>query len=190
MEDRMCFKINQKHIVKLRLLLLPTFILILFACATVPTKTYEVTVSQWKSYKDADKWMRSHFSFDIKRAKEAAGKSQATPRSPEETFKLKSGVCFDSAYFLKDVLNRIDPSYDAQVIKVEVSPYPTFYHDFVCSFKKEGKLFIMMQYGSIFRNMVGVHGPFNSLDEFKKYYESIHPRVKEGLKVVQVIYRD
>jgi len=185
----MNFKINQKHIVKLRFLVLPIFIVIVFACATVPTKTYDETVSQWKSYKDVDKWMRSHFSFDIKRAKESSiGKSRPIPRSPEETFKLKSGVCFDAAYFLKDVLNRIDPSYEAKVVKVEVSPFPTFFHDFVCSFNKEGKLFIMMQYGSIFSNMVGVHGPFNSLDEFKKYYESNHPRVKEGLKVVRVIY--
>ena len=186
----MNFTINQRHYVKLTFLLLPVFTVVVFACATVPTKTYEETLSQWKSYKDADKWMRSHFSFDVKRAKESAGKPQANPRSPEETFKLKSGVCFDSAYFLKDVLNRIDPSYEAKVIKVEVSPFPTFFHDFVCSFNKEGKLFIMMQYGSIFSNMVGVHGPFNSLDEFKKYYESIHPRAKEGLKVARVIYTE
>jgi hypothetical protein len=185
----MCFKMNHNHIVKLRFLVLPIFIVIVVACATAPTKTYEETVSQWKSYKDVDKWMRSDFSFDMKRGKESAGKSRATPRSPEETFKLKSGVCFDSAYFLKDVLNRIDPSYEAKVIKVEVSPFPTFRHDFVCSFKKEGKLFIMMHYGQR-DSLVGVHGPFNSLDEFKKYYESIHPRVKEGLKVVSVIYRE
>ena len=186
----MYFKINHKQIVKLGFLFLPIFIVIVIACANVPTRTYEETVSQWKSYKEVDKWMRSHFSFDMKRAKEATGESRAAPRSPEETFKLKSGVCFDSAYFLKDVLNRIDPSYEAKVVKVEVSPFPTFFHDFVCSFKKEGKLFIMMQYGSIFRNMVGVHGPFNSLDGFKNYYESIHPRVKEGLKVVRVIYAE
>jgi hypothetical protein len=190
----MNYKINQKHIVKLGFLVLPVFIVILFACATVPTKTYEETVSQWKSYKDVDKWMRSHFSYDLKRRKESAGKpAMPTPQSPEETFKRKSGVCFDMAYFLKDVLNRIDPSYEAKVVKVEVSPFPTFFHDFVCSFNKEGKLFIMMQYGvrlSIFSNMVGVHGPFNSLDEFKNYYEGIHPRVKEGLKVVSVTYRE
>jgi len=190
MGDRMCFKINQKHILKLRLLLFPPFILILFACATVPTKTYEETVSQWRSYKDVDKWMRSHYLYDLKRRKAVAGKTaMPTPQSPEETFKRKSGVCFDTAYFLKDVLNRIDPSYEAKVVKVEVSPFPTFKHDFVCPFKKEGKFFIMMHYGQM-DNLVGVHGPFNSLDEFKTYYESIHPRVKEGLKVVQVTYRE
>jgi len=184
----MCSKLEHEQIVKLSLLVLPIFIVIVVACATVPTRTYEETVPQWKSYEDADKWMRSHFSYDMKRAKESAGKSRAAPRSAEETFTLKSGVCFDSAYFLKDVLNRIDPSYEARVTKVEVSPFPTFFHDFVCTFKKEGRLFIMMQYGSIFRDMVGVHGPFNSLDDFKKYYESNHPRAKEGLKVVRVAY--
>ena len=175
----MRFRINQKGGKMLNLKLLLLFFLILFGCATVPTKTYNETVSEWKSYKDVAKWMSRHFSYDMKRSREVKGKPPI-PRSPEETFKLKSGVCFDSAYFLKDVLNRINPSYEAKVIKVEVSPFPTFFHDFVCSLNNEGKLFIMMQYGSIFSNMVGVHGPFNSLDEFKKYYESNHPRVKEG----------
>ncbi|HUT70163.1 MAG TPA: transglutaminase-like domain-containing protein [Desulfatiglandales bacterium] len=182
----MCFKINHKHIVKLRFLVLPIFIVILFACATFPQKTYEETVAQWNSYKVADKWMQYNFRYDFKRVKPS---ERPGPRTPEETFKLKSGVCFDSAHFLKDVLNRIDPSYEAKVVIVKVSPFPTFVHDVVCSFKKEGKLFIMMQYG-LNNKLTGVNGPFNSLDEFKNYYQSNSPRTKEGMKVERVISKE
>src|SRR4030043_1672573 len=95
-------KTGQRPIVESSLFVLPIFMVILFACATIPTKTYEETVSRWKSYKDVDKWMRSHYSYDMIRAKESSVKKAPTPRSPEKTFKLRSGVCFDAAYFLKD----------------------------------------------------------------------------------------
>jgi hypothetical protein len=180
----MNFRIDQKYIVELRFLVLPICIVILLACATVPTKTYEETVSQWKSYEDAAKWMKRHFSYDLGRLKEVRGKP-AMPRSPEETFRLKSGLCYDAAYFLKDVLDRIDPSYEARVVFVEVSPFPAVLHDFVCSFKKEGKLFIM-HYGTLVNNLVGVHGPYDSLDEFKQFYERNHPK---SPRVLSVRYR-
>jgi hypothetical protein len=61
------------------------------------------------------------------------------------------------------------------VVFIENRPYAV--NHFVCSFKKEGKLFIM-DYGTPYRNMVGVHGPFNSLEDYKKFYERFHPNVK------------
>ena len=173
------FKINQKSMIKFRLLITPIFILILFACATTPKKTYEETVSDWKSYKDVAKWMSRHFSYDMARFREVEGKSPI-PRSPEETFKLKSGVCYDGAYFVKDVLNRIAPSYEAKVVFIENRPYAV--NHFVCSFTKDGKLFIM-DYATAHMNMVGVHGPYNSLDEFKKFYERNHPKVIQVLSI-------
>jgi hypothetical protein len=48
---------------------------------------------------------------------------------------------------------------------------------YVCSFKKEGKLFIM-DYGTPYKMMVGVHGPFNSLREYKVFFEKNHPVIK------------
>jgi hypothetical protein len=63
----------------------------------------------------------------------------------------------------------------AKVVVVEGPSY-VFQH-FVCSFKKDGKLFIM-DYGTPHRNMVGIHGPYNSLDEYVKFFERYHPMVK------------
>jgi len=167
-------KINQRSMMRLRLLSLPIFIFILFACATIPTKTYEETVLEWKSYKDVAKWMDRYFTYDMARLKETEGR-WPSPRSPEETFKLRSGVCHDASFFEKETLNRINPSYEAKMVFIENRPYDV--NHFVCSFEAEGKLYIM-DYGTYYKNMVGVHGPYNSLDEYKKFYERYHPKVR------------
>jgi hypothetical protein len=49
----------------------------------------------------------------------------------------------------------------------------------VFSFKKEGKLFIM-DYGTPYEEITGVHGPYDSLDEYKKFYPP-EKRQVEGL---------
>jgi hypothetical protein len=171
---------NQKTMIKSRLLVTPIFIVILFACTTIPQKTYEETVSEWKSYQDVAKWMSLHFSYDRVRFG-LVENTVPDRRSPEETFKLKSGVCYDAAFFAKDTLNRINPAYEAKVLFIDNRPYAT--NHFVCSFKNEGKIYIM-DYGMTDRTILGVHGPFNSLDEYKKFYERYHPKVKH----VQGIY--
>jgi hypothetical protein len=172
----MKFQTNQKKTRRPKFRFLPIFFLILFACATVPTKTYDETVSQWKSNEDVAKWMRWHFSYDMARFNEVKRNfSSISVRTAKETFKLKSGVCFDAAQFTKETLNRIDPSYEAQIIYIENRPYETDH--FVCSFKKDNKLYIM-DYGTYYRSMIGTYGPFNSLEEYKKVYERKHPKVK------------
>jgi len=173
-EEKMKLQINHKEARRLKLTFLSLFFLILFACATTPVKTYEETVSQWKSYKDVARWMGFYFSYDMKRLDECLEKpAYAMPvRTPQETFEVKSGVCFDAARFAKEILNRIDPSYEAEVVTMVCRPLP---NHFVCSFKKDGKLYIM-DYGTPSRNLKGIHGPYNSLEEYKKFYEWNHPR--------------
>jgi hypothetical protein len=168
---------NQIKIIGLRYKFLPIFIFILSACASVPIKSYNETFSEWKSYKDVARWMARHFSYDMVRFRETEGKGPLVvpPRTPRETFSLRSGVCYDAAVFAKETLNLIDPSYEAKLVFIENRPYA--FNHFVCSFKKDGKLFIM-DYGTPYRNMVGVHGPYNSLDEYKKFYERYHPKAR------------
>ena len=127
----MKLQINHKEERRLKLTFLSLFFLILFACATIPAKNYEETVSQWKSYKDVARWMDLYFSYDMKRLDECLGKPPyAMPvRTPQETFELRSGVCFDAARFAKEVLNRIDPSYEAEVVTMICRPLP---NHFVC----------------------------------------------------------
>ena len=136
-----------------------------------PVKTYDETVSEWKSYQDLVKWMERDFSFDMERYKKFEG-TLPIPRTPEETLHLKSGIYIDAASFLKKTLNLINPSYKAQIVVIIVRPYA--FNHYVCSFKKEGKLFIM-DYGTPYREVTGFHGPYNSLLEYKKFYERYHP---------------
>jgi hypothetical protein len=146
---------------------------------SLTTKTYAETVSQWKSYQDLVKWMEKDFSFDMDRF----GKFEKTlppPRTPEETFRLKSGIYIDAATFAKETLNRVNPSYKAQIVVVIMRPYG--YNHYVCSFRKDGKIFIM-DYGTPYKEMTGVHGPYDSLVGYREFYEKNHP-IKRRIEAV------
>lgn len=136
-----------------------------------PEKTYDETVSEWKSYQDLATWMEEEFSFDRERYEKFEG-TLPIPRTPKETLQLKSGIYIDAAEFLKRTLNQINPSYKAQTVIIIVRP--NVFNHYVCSFKKGGKLFIM-DYGTPYKEITGVHGPYDSLDGYKKFYEKQHP---------------
>jgi len=136
-----------------------------------PEKTYDETVSEWKSYQDLVKWMENVFSFDKERYEKFRGTLPA-PRTPQETFQLESGIYIDAAMFSKETLNRINPSYKAQIVILIIRPYGL--NHYVCSFKKDGKLFIM-DYGTPYKEVTGIHGPYSSLEEYKKFYQKHHP---------------
>jgi hypothetical protein len=136
-----------------------------------PEKTYAETVSEWKSYQDLVKWMESDFSFDRERYEKFEG-TLPIPRTPEKTFQLKSGIYIDAAVFSKETLNRIDPSYKAQIVVLIIRPYGT--NHYVCSFRKDDELFIM-DYGTPYKEVTGIHGPYRSLQEYKEFYEEHHP---------------
>jgi len=142
-----------------------------------PKKNYEETVSEWKSYKDVAAWMGKNFSYDAARAREAMRNFPSmSVRTAKETFDLKSGVCWDAARFVKETLDRIDPSYEAQIVYIQNRPADVDHY--VCSFKIENKLYIM-DYGTYYKNMAGTHGPFDSLEDYKSFYEKNHPKVKK-----------
>jgi hypothetical protein len=170
---------------------LSIFIYILFGCTHTQVakwipflgKTYTETVSGWKSYKDVVQWMEKDFSFDEERYKKYEG-TLPPPRTSEETFKLKSGIYIDAASFLKETLNRINPSYNARMVVLVFRP--SRFNHYVCSFKTEGKLFIM-DYGTPYREVTGIHGPYRSLEEYKKFYEKNYP-VRRNVEAI--VYLD
>jgi len=139
-------------------------------------KTYDETISEWKSYQNLVRWMENTFSVDIERF----GRGSPSPRTPKETFQLKSGSDIDAAMFLKETLNRINPSYQAQIVVVVIRP--NIFNRYVCSLRKDGKLFIM-DYGTPYKEVTGLHGPYDSLEEYKGFYEKHNPtkRVIEGI---------
>ncbi len=79
-------------------------------------------------------------------------------------------------------LNHINPSYNAQKVYLGAQHGPEHW---VCSFRKDGKLYIM-DYGIPNRKLVGVYGPYNSLKEYKKFYEMYVLHKGHVYKIVSV----
>lgn len=136
-----------------------------------PGKTYSEAVSEWKSDRDLVRWMEKEFSFDADRFKKFE-RTLPPPRTPDETFQLKSGIYIDAALFTKETLSRIDPSYKPKIGVLIIRPYGV--NHYFCSFRKGEKLFIM-DYGTPFKETTGIHGPYNSLGEIKKFYQKYLP---------------
>src|SRR4030042_6200568 len=192
---------RQKHYLGLTLIIsaLLFYILTLLGCAPIKVKiypketqeektspgrpflgkTYTETVAGWKSYKDLVKWMEDDFSFDGERYKKYEG-TLPIPRTSEETFQLKSGIYLDAAFFLKETFYHINPSYNSRIVVLVTRPYG--FNHYVCSFQNGGKLFIM-DYGTPYREITGVHGPYHSLEEYKKFYEKYHP-IKKKIEAI------
>lgn len=171
-ERKVTFQMDRTGMVRKKVIFFFTLVFFLLSCAAV--KTYDETVSQWTSYEDVAKWMSIHFTYDMGRLSYTRGRGpeDVPPRTPEETFRLQSGVCYDAAWFAKKTLNRINPSYEAKVVWIRSLPISHF----VCAFKKDGRLFIM-DYGSPTRNTSGVLGPYDSLEEYARFFEKHHPGV-------------
>ena len=147
-----------------------TFILwlaFLASCATMKSATYEETVAQWTSYKDVANWMSKNFQYEYSRKN-----SGAQARNPEQTFKLRSGVCQDGANFARDALNRINPDYHARIVYIKNRLGPP--HHLVAAFTMGAKLYIMdYAAGARWASMMGVHGPYDSLTEYERFLSSL-----------------
>lgn len=133
-------------------------------------------MEQWKSFKDVAKWLDENFEYDKNRLEESERSSRVEKisvpvKTVEETFQSKKGICMDSVLFTKEVLNRINSSYKAEVVFLKCRPEYKYDH-YVCKFELDGKIYIM-DYGNSTSNkhMNGIHGPYKSLDGYKEYYE-------------------
>lgn len=142
--------------------------------------SYEDAVSKWKSYEDVASWLKKNFSYEISRQIQIRkllkkkGPSGILVRNPVSFYEENHrGYCADSANFSIKSLNRIDPSYNARWVFIRNSR--GFPNHWVTAFDHDGKLFIM-DYGTgwKWREMQGVHGPYDSLDEYKNYLSSLN----------------
>jgi len=145
-------------------------------------KPYSETVAGWKSYQDLVRWMETEFSFDEERFKKYEG-TLPPPRTPEETFKLRSGIYYDVAVFAKNTLNRIKPTYQAKITILVIRPNAA--NHYLCAFQDAGKIFIM-DYGTPYQDTTGTRGPFKSLAEVKGFYEKYFP-VKGRIEAISYL---
>jgi hypothetical protein len=175
-------------------------LLIFTGCQKTPP--YPQTLKSWKSYKDVENYMQNNFKFNQNRQYEFAKDLKKYKRkhpndmydftvselsqTPEETYNKGSGFCGDAETFIKNALNNIDPKYNARTVFINNQYGPP--HHWVTAFYINDKLYIM-DYGasSHWSDMLGVHGPYNSLDEYANFLKSIDAK---GFKFNSLRYRD
>lgn len=142
---------------------------------------FDTAVGQWKSYEDVARWLKQNFVFDksrldliISRTRQS-GPAGLLARAPQGTFESKTGYCTDSANFALQALNRIDPEYQAKLIYIK-NQYGQPHH-WVTGFMKDGKIMVM-DYGAgpEWTGVNGVHGPYDSLEQYAEFLRSLRIR--------------
>lgn len=159
---------------------------------TVTASEYDDAVSGWKSYQDVADWLENNFSFSKQRQRKiikrlrADGPEGLLVRNPSSLFEDRSGFCGDSSNFAIKALNRINPSYNARWVFIwNDAGRPNHW---VTAFDHDGKLYIMdYGTGNKWREMQGVHGPYNSLDDYRNFLASLNI---ENFEVGKVLFRD
>jgi hypothetical protein len=166
------------------------------------TKPYPQTLKSWKSYKDVATYMQNNFRFDTSRQAEFAKDLKIYKRNnsgdmydftastlslkPIETYNRGGGMCSDAETLIKDALNKINPDYNAKTIFISNAEGPP--HHWVTGFYVDGKLHVMdYGAGSHWREMMGTHGPYNSLNDYGNFLESINA---QGFKLDFVRWRN
>jgi hypothetical protein len=142
---------------------------------------YEEAVSRWASYEDVAKWLENNFVYDKDRLNvvinrtRSSGPSGLLARNPGVTYEQKRGYCTDSANFARHALNRINPAYKAQFVFIKnLYGQP---HHWVTGFVVDGKIMVM-DYGAgpEWEVMKGIHGPYDSLEQYAEYLRSLNIR--------------
>ena len=157
----------------------------------VNSSEYAETVSGWHSYEDVAGWLKSNFLFSRSRQKviqkrlRNQGPAGLLVRSPENLYRQKEGYCGDSANFAQDALNRIDPAYNARPVFIK-NRRPT--NHWVTAFEHDGKLYILdYGVGREWSAMAGIHGPYDSLDNYRDFLATLKLRKFE---VDRVFFRN
>ncbi len=156
---------------------------LLLTCTAAPAhaSTYETTIGNWESHNDVADWMKKTWKFSTQDAKRVASKirregPQIIPaKSAKETYKNPQGWCKDAANFANETLNKMNPKYKAQYIFIKNRKGPP--HHWVTGFRNNGKLYVMdFGAGQHWEGMMGIHGPYNSLDGYRTFLAKVRYR--------------
>lgn len=140
--------------------------------------SYEEEVAGWKTHEDVAKWLQANFQFDKERQKtvirqlKAVGPENVPTRKAVNLYEHPKGYCRDAASFARDALNRIDPEYNARYIFIKNSHGQP--NHWVTGFSVNGKIYVM-DYGTgkHWQEMMGVHGPYDALDDYRTFLASL-----------------
>jgi len=140
---------------------------------------FDDTVAAWTSAEDVGVWLKDNFKFDQKRQKiiqkrlKQSGPSGLLVRAPAATFDTPKGYCADAAYFALVSLNTINPEYNARWIFVKNAKGKP--NHWVTGFTVDEKLYVMdYGAGSHWKKMIGLHGPYETLEGYADFLASLN----------------
>lgn len=154
------------------------FFMFAFSISISNASDFKTTVDSWQSHQDVADWLKGNWTFDQAASNkiQRGGPSALRIKSAEDTFEEPKGWCKDAAKFAKDTLNQVDSSYNAEYIFIENKVRKAPNH-WVAGFKSDGKIYIIdYGAGSHWKQMMGVHGPYSSLDEYSEFLASLNLR--------------
>lgn len=135
-----------------------------------------------KSLTDIIHWFETEYEYendriyDCLKYHEETGKSLPC-KNVEQLLTEKKGLCFDSTYFIIEMLKKIDIDLyrpDCIFLFATDPEIDIEFQHYVCIFYKENEMWVM-DYGNKKKHLNGVHGPFKNIEEYKKFYEDCHP---------------
>jgi len=152
------------------------FCLVSLSCVNASfASDFKTTVETWRSHEEVAAWLKREWRFNDAYAKQMSntiktkGPSAAVVKSAEETFISPDGWCKDAASFARDALNAIDTNYEAEYIFIKNKNTKAPNH-WVTGFRRDGKLYVIdYGAGSHWKSMMGVHGPYNALNEYTDF---------------------
>ena len=167
--------------------------LVLLSCTSIlSANDFDDAVNNWDTYHDVGEWLNKNFHFDKQRQQfirsrlKTQGPDGLLIRDPQKTFRNSTGYCADSAHFAREAINGIDPEYNAQWVFIKNDAKGP--NHWVTGFYDDDRLYIM-DYGTgpKWIAMKGIHGPYESLDDYKEFLDSLN---LPALDVSKVFWRD
>jgi hypothetical protein len=181
-----------------------TFLLIVvvgFAGCGAEKTPYPQQVKTMKTYKDLASWMESNWNFSSNRQNEVhryikkeikSGRSgrdlvlreMALPA--QKSYNSGEGYCGDATILISETLNTINPNYKAKNIFIKNGEGRP--NHWVTGFFVNDKLYIM-DYGAGHKwsAMMGIHGPYDSLVEYKNFLNTLNLK---GFSAQKVFWRE
>lgn len=152
------------------------------------TTQYIEAISKWKSVEHINQWIGQNFHYDMSRAIKLGSKRNEGPKttifSPEEFFKVKSGICVDLSRFAFETLKKISPEVEAYYLMIDFEPIEIqgsiIRKHWVLAYKLQDQFYITAD-----SKVPGtISGPYATIEEFITGYEKFRERKIESFKLL------
>lgn len=152
------------------------------------TIQYSEAISKWESIEHINQWIGQNFHYDMSRAVALGSKRNEGPKttiySPDEFFRVKSGICVDLSRFAFETLKKINPEMKAHYLMIDFEPIEIqgsiIRKHWVLAYEMENQFYITAD-----SKVPGtISGPYDTIQDFITGYEKFRERKIESFKLL------